>query len=109
MALHRDYLLRLIQKMAEAIARALGAARSGKPEEGVKALENAVASDLGMPLPMLLKLTPHTILSLLGPEKARMLVDALRAYAEMTALARREAESQQASATANALDGLLRR
>jgi hypothetical protein len=44
----------------------------------------------------------------LGPEKAAMLRDALQAYAEVTALARREVASREARATADALDRLLR-
>lgn len=107
MALHRDYLMRLIQKLSEAIARAMGRARAGHPEEGIKTIENAVASDLGMPLPMLLKLTPQTILRMLGAEKARLLVDALRAHAEISALAGSEPKARDSLATAEALDEAL--
>lgn len=107
MALHRDYLQRLIQKMAEAIARALGVAKSGNPEEATSAIENAVASNLGMPLPMLLKLTPRTIMSLLGPEKSRLLVEALRAHAEIGSLAGHEREARASLAAADALNAML--
>jgi hypothetical protein len=106
MAVRRDFIERLIQKMAEAIARALGLAKSGATEEGIKAVETAVAAELGMPLPMLLKLTPTTIVSLLGTEKARLLVDALRAHAEMLELAGRPLEARDSRATADGVQAL---
>src|SRR5688572_5152364 len=108
MPFRQDYIERLIQKMGEAIARALGLSRSGKVEEGILAVENAVASQLGMPLAMLLKLTPRTIVSVLGEEKARLLVDALQAHAEMTRLDGRSTEADQSVATAEAVQALLR-
>lgn len=107
MAFRRDYIERLIQKMAEAIARALGLARAGKTEEGIDTVEKAIASELGMPLAMLLKLTPKTMVNLLGEEKARLLVDALRARAEMLQLAGRTNDADESFATASAVDALV--
>jgi hypothetical protein len=107
MAFRQDYIERLIQKMAEAIARAVGLARSGNVDEGIAALENAIASQLGMPLSMLLKLAPQTIVSMLGEEKARLLVDALDARAELERLADRTLEADQFVATAEALRALV--
>ena len=99
----RDYIERLIQKMAEAIARALGRARSGQTEEGLALVEKAIASELGMPLAMLLKLTPRTIVNLLGEEKARLLGQALEARGEILKLAGRADDAQESLATAEAV------
>src|SRR5262245_56484750 len=89
--------------MAEALARALGLARSGQTEEGKAALEKAVAGELGMPLPMLLKLTPRTIVNLLGEEKARLFARALETRAEILRLAGRSGDAEESFATAGAV------
>lgn len=102
MSIRRDYLERLIEQLAEAVARALGLARNGRTEAGVELLEQAIASGLGMPLPMLLKLTPETVASLFGPERARALVEALRAYS-LLAAAEHATEGRQAAALAESL------
>ncbi|HEY3495670.1 MAG TPA: hypothetical protein VGK73_13325, partial [Polyangiaceae bacterium] len=99
----RDYIERLIQKLAEAIARALGRARSGETEEGLAVVEKAIASELGMPLAMLLKLTPRTIVNLLGEEKARLLAQALEARGEILKLAGRSDDAEESLATAAAV------
>lgn len=106
MAFRRDYIERMIQKLAEAIARALGLARSGRAEEGIDALEDAVASGLGMPLPMLLKLTPATLFSLFGKERALLLAEALRAHEQMLRLAERSEEAEASRSVAAALEAL---
>jgi hypothetical protein len=106
MAFRRDYIERMIQKLAEAIARALGLARAGRGEEGIELLEDAVASGFGMPLPMLLKLTPETVLSLFGKERARHLAEALRAHHGMLELVGRVEESARSGALAAALEEL---
>jgi hypothetical protein len=104
MSFRRDYIERLIQKLAEAIARALGVARAGRTDEGIEMLEDAVASGYGMPLPMLLKLTPATVFSLLGPDRARLLAEALRAHASMLELAGRADDARVSSRAAEELE-----
>jgi hypothetical protein len=106
MAFRRDYIERMIQKLAEAIARALGMARAGRSDEGIEVLEDAVASGLGMPLPMLLKLTPETLVSLFGKERARLLAEALRAHEAMLELADRKDEAEASRTLAAALETL---
>jgi len=94
----------MIQKLAETIARALGLARSGQHDEGITLVEDAIASGLGLPLSMLLGLTPETVRSLVGEDRVPALVEALRAYTEMLRLAgRRDAEARAAERLVNAL------
>lgn len=104
MALRQDYIERLIQKLAEAIARALGVARSGRTDEGIALLEDAVASGFGLPLTMLLKLTPETVRSLVGIERAPALAEALRAHAEMLRSAGRAVEAMASDRLAGELE-----
>jgi hypothetical protein len=104
MSFRQDYIERLIQKLAEAIARALGLARAGRREEGIELLEDAVASGLGMPLPMLLKLTPDTLFSLFGKERSTLLAEALRAHEGMLVAAGRAGEAERSGALAAALE-----
>ena len=104
MPFRQDYIERLIQKLAEGIARALGVARSGQPDAGIAELEGAVASGFGLPLAMLLKLTPETVRSLVGVDRAPALVEALRAHAEMLKLAGRETEARASERLATELE-----
>ncbi|HSU38064.1 MAG TPA: hypothetical protein VLJ38_00820 [Polyangiaceae bacterium] len=104
MSFRQDYIERLIQKLAEAIARALGLARAGRGEEGIELLEDAIASGLGMPLPMLLKLTPETLFSLFGKERSALLAEALRAHEGMLAAAGRADEAARSGKLAASLE-----
>jgi hypothetical protein len=100
----QDYIERLIQKLAESIARALGVARSGQPDEGVAILEGAIASGFGLPLAMLLKLTPDTVRSLVGIDRAPALAGALRAHAEVLKLAGRDVDARASERLASELE-----
>ena len=104
MPFRQDFIERLIQKLAEGIARALGVARNGQPDEGIALLEGAVTSGFGLPLGMLLKLTPDTVRSLVGVDRAPALADALRAYAEILKLAGRDVEARASERLATELD-----
>ena len=104
MSFRQDYIERALQKLAEAVARALGLARSGAHEAGLELLEDALASSFGMPLPMLLKLTPQTVWSLFGPARARLLAEALPAHQAMLELAGRGTEAERWRALAAALE-----
>ena len=81
MSLQQDFILRAIRQLAEAVARALGAARAGRPEEALLALDRSIGTGLGLPLSLLLKLTPQSFLSVLGRDKALAALEALRARA----------------------------
>ncbi|HEV8551399.1 MAG TPA: hypothetical protein VGQ57_20270 [Polyangiaceae bacterium] len=104
MSLRQDFIQRAIQKFAEAIARALGLARGGQPEEGLSVIDDALASGLGLPVPMLLGLTPDTVWSLLGPEKSRAFAEALRTRALILDGAKRTSEAVRCEQLAEALE-----
>lgn len=106
MPLRQDFIERLIQRMAEAIARALGLARAGRPEEGITILDEAVASGCGLPVPMLLGLTPETVWSLLGPEKARSFGEAMRTRTTLLMGAGRLEEAKRCDQMVGALERL---
>ena len=83
MALQQDFILRAIRQLAAAIAQALGKARAGQPEEGLATLDRAIGAGLGLPLSLLLKLTPQSFLSVLGRDKSLAALDALEARAQL--------------------------
>jgi hypothetical protein len=101
--IRQDYIERMIQKLAETIARALGLARSGQHDEGIALVEDAIASGFGLPLSMLLGLTPDTVRSLIGAPRVPALIEALRAYTEMLRLAGRDAEARASERLVDAL------
>ncbi len=106
MPFRQDYIERMLQKLAEVIARALGLAKAGKGEEGIELLEDAVASGFGMPLPMLLKLTPQTVWSLFGKDRSLRLAEALRVHHSLLAQAGRREDAAQSDRLASALEAL---
>ena len=73
-----DYIKRLLQKIGEVLARALGLGKAGQFDESVEVLEQGVGAELGMPFAMLLRIEHKSLLALLGDEKANAFVEALR-------------------------------
>lgn len=67
--------------MGEVLARALGIAKQGSYDDSHQVLEQGVASELGMPFHMLLKLDPQSAVRLLGRDKARLFAEALETRA----------------------------
>jgi hypothetical protein len=60
----RDYLERMIRRIAEALA---GASAAGRYDEAERVLEGAFSSALGIPKRDLARLDDTTLLALLGP------------------------------------------
>ena len=81
--IRNDFLMRLIQQLAETIGRALGLAKKGQTEEAQKLLDEALRTHVGMPYSMLEKLPPEEIARLLGPEKCMIIAAILDARAEV--------------------------
>lgn len=106
-SLQQDFILRAIRQLAQAVARALGAARAGKPEEALLALDRSLDAGIGLPLSLLLKLTPQSFLSVLGRDKARAALDALRARAEILAQLGRTREAAECEAMVTAVSAQL--
>jgi hypothetical protein len=97
----QDYIQRMIQQVASAIGRALGAARSGRPEEAQHELVATWSGVLGFRRSDVERLDEATLRTLLGGklEPAAALLDA-------------EADIQQArgdNASADRIRGLARR
>jgi hypothetical protein len=107
MGYEQDYIKRLLQKIGEVLARALGVGKGGNYDESLQILEQGVGSELGMPFAMLLRLEPKALVSLLGPAKAAALAQALRVRATLFGLAHRDADATRSAATAEALEALL--
>ena len=107
MSYEQDYIKRLLQKIGEVLARALGLAKAGNYDESLQVLEQGVSAELGMPFAMLLRLEPKSAVSLLGKDKAKALAEALRTRGLLFELASRSEEAQKSTARAEALERLL--
>jgi hypothetical protein len=81
--IRNDFLLRLIQQLAEVIGRALGLAKKGQTEEARRLLDDQLRTHVGMPWAMLDKLPPEEIARLLGPEKCMIIAVILDARADV--------------------------
>lgn len=98
--LRRDYMERLIEQFAGAIARVAGLVRDGKPEDGLREADRAIASLAGMPWSMLARLEPATAFGLLERERVRVLADLLVARAVAARAAGDEAGAGEAATLA---------
>ncbi len=107
MGYEQDYIKRLLQKVGEVLARALGVGKGGNYDESLQILEQGIGSELGMPFAMLLRLEPKALVSLLGPVKASAFAQALRTRATLFGLARRDADSKLSAARAETIEALL--
>jgi Lon protease-like protein len=77
----RDYLQRLIEQIADAVARIMRL-KTEQPAEAVREADGALARLTGLPLSMLLKLGPSGVASLLGAEKTKAALPLLEATAQ---------------------------
>jgi hypothetical protein len=107
MSYEQDYIKRLLQKIGEVLARALGVGKGGNYDESLQILEQGVGAELGMPFAMLLRLEPKALVSLLGSDKASALAQALRVRATLFALAHRDVDANASTATAEAIESIL--
>jgi hypothetical protein len=109
MGYEQDYIKRLMQKIGEVLARALGVGKGGNYDESLQVLEQGVGSELGMPFAMLLRLEPKAVVSLLGPAKASAFAEALRTRAALFGLAHRDADAKLSAGLAETIESLLER
>ena len=79
----RDYLERMIRRIAEALASAAGASAAGRYDEAEKVLEGAFSGVLGIPKRDLARLDDTTLLALLGPGKLAHVASLLEAEADI--------------------------
>lgn len=107
MSYQEDFVLRLAKRIGEVLARALGVAKQGSFDESHQILEQGVASELGMPLHMLLRLDAASALRLLGKDKAAQLVEASRTRALLFELGGRHSDAQASRDHAETLEALI--
>lgn len=108
MSYQDDYIKRLLQKIGEVLARALGLGKSGQFDESVEVLEQGVGAELGMPFAMLLRIEPKSLVALLGDEKAGAFAKALRTRSLLFELADRSDDARVSAAQADAISALRR-
>ncbi len=105
--LRRDYLERLIEQFAAAIAKVAARVQEGRAGEGVREADKAIASLASMPWPMLARLEASTVSSLLERERVRVLVDVLSARAVAARAAGDEAGATRAATLSSELRACL--
>lgn len=81
--IRQDFLLRLIQQLAELIGRAIGLAKKGRVEEAEQVLDDTASTHVGMTRAMLDRLPPEEIARLLGAEKSMVVAAILDAEAQI--------------------------
>ena len=84
--LRDDFLMRMIRRIGDLIARADGLARQGQHEDAERAIDDAYKTELGIPRAMLDRLDPATVASTLGGEKCVVLTALLDAEAQLAKL-----------------------
>lgn len=107
MSYEQDYIKRLLQKIGEVLARALGLGKAGNYDESLQVLEHGIGAELGMPFAMLLRVEPKSVVALLGKGKAAAFAEALRTRSLLFELANRSTEAHDSAARAAELERLL--
>ncbi len=101
--IREDFLLRMIQRLAEIIGRVLGLAKEGRIDEATAALEDAMRAQLGMPSEMLDRLPSDEVARVLGPEKSMILAALLDAEAELAGMRKDPARARERNERADAV------
>ena len=71
--------MRAVESIVAAIARVTNLLREGRIDEARSELERAYSGQLGIPLAMLNRLDATSAVTVLGPHRAALLLDLLRA------------------------------
>lgn len=107
MSYEQDYIKRLFKKLGDVLARALGLAKSGNHDESLQVLEQGVSAELGLPLPLLLKLDAKSAVALLGQAKAGAFAEVLRTRSLLLELAGRSEAARASTTQADLVAALL--
>jgi hypothetical protein len=106
-SIQRDYILRLVEALAQAIANAAGLRRKGAYQEARLELDRASGKLFGLDLGLVALLGPHAVAAQLGhPEKVARLADLLEERAEVDRADGRAAEAERWAGLAAGLRGL---
>jgi hypothetical protein len=104
-----DWVKRVIQELAAAIALAVRRAQGGGADDALKDLEKTGDRELGMPRSTIDRLEARSVLLVLGKERTGVLVQLLEGEAEVLDAADRAAEADKRRARAGeirrAVDG----
>jgi hypothetical protein len=101
--IREDFLLRMIQRLAEVIGRIMGLAKAGQTDEALRALEDEKRAQLGMPGEMLNRLPPEELARVLGPEKSMILAALLDAEADIARMSGDVERGKERGLRANAV------
>lgn len=80
-----DFLMRQLKKLAELLAALLGFAKEGKLDEAWAGIDRAWLSYVGMRRSMVDRLEVNSLVTVLGPDKARMAMLLLQSEAGILA------------------------
>jgi Flp pilus assembly protein TadB len=100
----KDYLLRLLEQLADAIAAIVGRISAGEPREALEAIRQARATLAGPLASTLERVDANTVLSLLGADRARVYAALARLEGEARAKLGEEVAAAKASAWAEELE-----
>lgn len=90
-----DWVKRVIQELAAAIAAAVGRSRAGSPDEALKELQRTGDRELGMPRSTIDRLEPRSVMLVLGKERTGVLIQLLEGEAEVLDAADRSTEAEK--------------
>lgn len=101
--LQRDYLMRLIKAVTEAIARIAGLSKAGRAADVEAELGQAFQSILGVSRADVLRLSPTSLVMIIGKERASLAADLLDAEAAHLDGAGKAAEAASRRGRADAI------
>ena len=100
----KDYLLRLLEQLAHAVAAIVGRIGAGEPREALEAIGNARLALAGPLVATLDRVDAGTVVSLLGAEKARVYATLARLEGDARAALGEDATAARARAWADEID-----
>jgi hypothetical protein len=107
--LQSDWLMRTIRQLVESLARVVGIAKAGQVDDAKRELDRLYSGQLGMPRRMVERLDAATAITMLGVDKARLLVMLLEAEVEIRVAAGEEKAALGVAGRATELKAALER
>ena len=101
--LQRDYMMRLIKAVTEAIARIAGLAKAGRVNDAEREVALTLQRDLGISRSDALRLAPASLVMVIGKERAGLAADLLAAEADALDAAGRAEDAATRRAHARAI------
>ncbi len=102
-----DWVKRVVQELAAAIARAVSAARNGGAEPALLELQKVGDKELGMPRSTIDRLEARSVTLVLGKERTDVLLQLLEGEAEVLDAAQRGSEAEKRRTRARQIRGSL--